>query len=97
MPTAVDPALIPTTRFEGSSIGTALLSYVTIANFRHKHKGKALAGGLVHANVRALRRSGCGPLHFPAQVDHGTRASATTIALSARKALIDRRQLLGAK
>jgi len=42
-----------------------LLSYVTIANFRHKHKGKALAGGLVHANVRALRRSGCGPPSLP--------------------------------
>src|SRR5579862_147380 len=42
MPTAADPALIPTARFEGSPIGTALLSYVTIANFRHKHKGKAL-------------------------------------------------------
>jgi hypothetical protein len=47
MPPAADPALIPTARFEGSSIGTALLSYANIANFSHNYKGKALADSLM--------------------------------------------------
>jgi hypothetical protein len=43
-PATADPALIPTARFEGSPIGTALLSYANIANFSHIYKGKALGG-----------------------------------------------------
>ncbi len=65
MPTAVDPALIPTARFEGSRIGTALLSYANIANFSHNYKGKALAVGLTHAKIRSLTYAGGGSSHSP--------------------------------
>jgi hypothetical protein len=65
MPTAADPALFPTARFEGSSIGTALLSYVTIANFSHNYKGKALAGSLTHAKSAPLPHYGLRPSAFP--------------------------------
>jgi len=69
-----------------------LLSYVTIANFRHKHKGKALAGSLPLAERCSLVLAGYAPRHSPPQVDHGTRKSATTIAFCDVPRLIDRRR-----
>jgi len=43
-----------------------LLSYVTIANFRHKHKGRALAGGHVRPQKSApLPHAGRGSTTSP--------------------------------
>ena len=70
----------------GHSIGTALLSYAEHRKFQPQTQGQSpRRQPRHHAKVRTLTVPGRGSRHFPAQVDHGTRAGATTIAFCHRR------------